>query len=163
MSRPERTMGIRISYIARMLRTRFDLRARSLNLTRAQWQTIATISHFEGATQREIAEKLEVGSVTVGRLVERLEQAGWIDRRADKADRRAYRLYMHPKSKPMLKQLAALGADEERIAFDGISEEERARMAMLLDRIIANLEGNRPSVPTPHDPSPRPISVAGPV
>jgi len=143
MERPERTVATRAMHIARMLRTRFDFRARSLNLTRAQWQTIATISFHGGATQREIAEKLEVGSVTVGRIVERLELAGWIERRPDPADRRAYRLYMHPRSQPMLDRLATLGADEERIALEGISDAEREQLEHLLDRIITNLERNR--------------------
>ena len=137
--KPERTTGVRIAYIARMMRTRFDQRAKTLGLTRAQWRTIATIRRHEGCTQREIAEKLEVGSVTVGRIVERLEQAGWIERRPDAADRRAYRLYMNPASQPMLEQLTALGADEERQALEGIAEPDRALLASLLDRIIDNL------------------------
>lgn len=138
--RPERTDGVRISYIARMMRTRFDQRARTLGLTRAQWQTIATIRHHEGATQREIAGWLEVGSVTVGRIVERLEQAGWIERRPDASDRRVYRLYMDPAAQPMLERLSELGADEERLAMDGLSEVERAILRTALDRIILNLE-----------------------
>lgn len=157
--RLERTDSIRISYIARMMRTRFDQRARTLGLTRAQWQTIATIRRNEGATQREIAERLEVGSVTVGRIVERLEQAGWIERRADAADRRAYRLYMNPASQPMLEQLSALGADEERLAMEGITEDERALLTTLLDRIIGNLE-NRLACQAPGVAAPQEV-VAG--
>lgn len=135
-----RTNGIRITYIARMMRTRFDQRARTLGLTRAQWQTIAATRWHEGATQREIAERLEVGSVTVGRLVDRLEQAGWIERRPDAADRRVYRLYISPKAQPMLDRLSALGHDEEERALAGIAPEDRDRLAGLLDRIILNLE-----------------------
>jgi DNA-binding MarR family transcriptional regulator len=148
----ERTNSIRINYISRMMRTRFDLRARTLGLTRAQWQTIAAIRRNEGATQREVAQKLEVGSVTVGRIVERLEQAGWIERRPDKTDRRAYRLYMSPKATPMLERLTALGADEEGKALAGISEEERATLATLLDRIIANLENRQDCVSEAPEP-----------
>jgi MarR family transcriptional regulator, transcriptional regulator for hemolysin len=143
MEKLERTIATRIGYISRLLRTRFDLRARSFNLTRAQWQTIATIRFHGGATQREIAEKLEVGSVTIGRIVERLEQAGWIERRPDPADRRAYRLHMDPRSQPMLEQLTVLGEDEERIALEGISAEERHLLIVALDRIISNLERNK--------------------
>lgn len=138
--KPERTNGLRISYIARMLRTRFDQRARSMGLTRAQWQTIAVIRWNEGATQREVAEKLEVGSVTAGRLIDRLEQDGWIERRADPADRRANRLSISPKAQPMLERLTALGMDEEARALEGLSADERLLLAGLLDRIIVNLE-----------------------
>jgi MarR family transcriptional regulator, transcriptional regulator for hemolysin len=137
--KPARTIGVRISYIARLQRTRFDHRARALGLTRAQWQTIAVIRWNEGSTQREVAERLEVGSVTAGRLIERLEFAGWIERRPDPEDRRAYRLYMSEKAQPMLEQLTALGADEEQRALRGLCEEERAVLARALDKIIENL------------------------
>ena len=136
----DRTNLVRIAYVARRARTRFDLRARTLNLTRAQWRTIAAIRYNEGSTQREIAGKLEVGSVTVGRIVDRLEQAGWIERRPDAADRRAYRLYISAKAQPMLDRLSALGDDEERIAFAGLSMAEQAMLAELLDRVIANFD-----------------------
>lgn len=140
----DRTNLVRVAYIARRGRTRFDLRARTLDLTRAQWRTVAAIRHNEGATQGEIARILEVGSVTTGRIIERLEKAGWVERRPDAADRRAYRLYMNPEAQPKLERLTVLGADEERIAFEGFTADEQAVLAGLLDRIIANLDSGDP-------------------
>lgn len=137
--KPERTIATRISYIARLFRKRFDYRAQLLGLTRAQWQTIAVVRWHEGCTQRELAELLEVGSVTAGRLVERLEQAGWLERSADPADRRAYRLYINAKAQPALERLSALSADEERRALEGVNDEHRAIFVHVLDHIIGNL------------------------
>lgn len=137
--KPETSLTLKISVIARMLRTRFDTRARSIGITRAQWRTIAAVRRAEGAPQRRIAEMLEVGDVTAGRLIDRLSDEGWIERRPDPADRRAYRVYLTPEAAPVLERLSALGADEERRAFAGIDPEELDLLGDILDRIAANL------------------------
>jgi MarR family transcriptional regulator for hemolysin len=137
--KPDRTVGVRITHIARLLRTRFDGRARELGLTRAQWHAIVAIHWNEGLTQRELAEKLEIGSVAAGRLIERLEQSGWVERRHDPADRRAYLLRLGTHIEPTLELLSIIGADEERRTLAGLSEIERATFTEILDRIISNL------------------------
>jgi len=140
MNEEERTPSVKIGIIARILRKRFDFRARSIGLTSAQWRTIAVVHSTPGITQRGIASRLEVGDVTIGRLIDRLCEEGWIERRPDPNDRRAYRIYLAPSAGPLLGRLAALGADEERITFAGISAEERARFEAVLDRIWQNLQ-----------------------
>jgi MarR family transcriptional regulator for hemolysin len=131
---------LKLSWAGRLLRTRFDARARGLGLTRAQWRVIATVDHEEGLTQSEVAARMEVASVTVGRIIDRLEEAGWIERRTDPVDRRANRLYLGAGAGPMLEKLGAVGADEERIALAGLTQDEQAQLASLLDRIIVNLK-----------------------
>ena len=132
-------IGFSISWIARMLRTRFDARAKALGLTQAQWRAIAAIGFSKGATQSEIASKLEVNTVTAGRVIDRLEAAGWVERRPDRDDRRANRLYLQPAATPMLDTLGDLGRDEERMALAGFTAEDRAMLAHLLQRVIANM------------------------
>lgn len=138
--RERASISHRISLIARLQRTRFDARARSLGITLAQWRTIFAISCGEGTSQRRIAELIEVSDVTTGRLIDRLVDNGWAERRADPADRRSHRIYLTTLAGPMLDQLAALAVDEDSIALTGISLEERAIVASVLDRVIANLE-----------------------
>ncbi|MFK3891862.1 MarR family transcriptional regulator [Sphingomonas sp. NPDC079357] len=58
-------------------------------------RTLAAIQQRPGATQRELAELLEVSTVTCGRVIDRLESAGWAERRDDPQDRRAKRLHLH--------------------------------------------------------------------
>ncbi|HEX6842884.1 MAG TPA: MarR family transcriptional regulator, partial [Stellaceae bacterium] len=78
---PERSFGFLLHDIARLMRKRFDQRARSLNLSRAQWQLLVHLSRHEGITQSGLAEILEIENITVGRLVDRMEEAGWVERR----------------------------------------------------------------------------------
>lgn len=135
----EQSLGLRITTIARLFRTRFDRRAREIGLTRAQWRTISWAKHKPGATQHQIATLLEVGDVTAGRSIDRLSEAGWVERRPDPNDRRVYRIYLTEDATPVLDRLSALGEDEERIAFSGFSQEEMATLDAMLIRISTNL------------------------
>ena len=143
------TIGFNISWIARMMRTRFDARARAIGLTRAQWSMMVSIRLSEGATQSELASQLEINTVTAGRIIDRLEAAGWAERRPDPVDRRVNRLYLTATVMPMLEQLGEVGAEEERISLLGLSDEETATLSDLLHRLIVNLNGRpAPCVPT---------------
>ncbi|WP_174274205.1 MarR family winged helix-turn-helix transcriptional regulator [Sphingomonas bacterium] len=122
-----------------MTRTRFDARARAVGLTRAQWRMIATIAVSEGATQSEVASQLEINTVTAGRIIDRLEASGVVERRASPADRRANHLYITPRAAPILKTLGAIGEEEERISLQNFSEEERAMLSNLLQRLVDNM------------------------
>lgn len=135
----ETSISFRIARIARMQRARFDSRAKSLGLTRAQWRVMATVKLAEGATQREVASRLEVSGVTAGRIIDRLEAAGWLERRQDSDDRRINRLHTTQAAEPMLEHLTALGTNEEQTALNGLSTDERATLAALLDRLVSNM------------------------
>lgn len=137
----DKTLGMRIMKLSRLLRLRFDRRAAGAGLTSAQWRTIACVRRFPGATQREIAGLLEVGEVTVGRSIDRLAEAGWLERRADPADRRAYRIHLSGAIDPLLAELAAIGAAEDAEALAGFSAAEIAALDAMLERIASNLGG----------------------
>lgn len=134
------SLSYRVSLIARTQRTRFDQRAQSIGITLSQWRAIFAISVDEGTSQRRIAEKIEIGDVAAGRLVDRLVDNGWVERRADPTDRRTHRLYLTPAARPLLARLAALGKDEEALALEGIDPRDAEIVFAVLDRVIANLE-----------------------
>lgn len=135
------SLAFSISWIARLSRTRFDARARTIGLTRAQWSMIASISLRQGATQSDLASALEINSVTAGRIIDKLEAAGWIERRSDPADRRANRVYLKDAAMPVLNAMTCLAADEETIATAGMDEAEVKLLTALLGRMICNLTG----------------------
>lgn len=146
----ESSIGFKVSWIARMLRTRFDARARALGLTRAQWTMMLSIQLREGSTQSEIASGLEINTVTAGRIIDRLEAAGWIERRPDPVDRRANRLFLTSAAAPMLARLSQVGAEEESTTLHGLDAGELATLSDLLDRLIANMK-NAPAACAPVD------------
>ena len=113
--------------VARLMRTRFDRWARTYGMTRAQGVILARLSRQPGMTQNEMAGVCEVEPITVGRLADRLEARGLLERRLDPADRRIRRLHLLPAAQPILAEIQrykndllgelTVGLDEETIAL----------------------------------------------
>ena len=102
----DRDLLIVLHDVARLIRTRIDQRARAYGMTRAQWIILARLDRQPGMSQNELATICEVEPITVGRLVDRLEARGMVERRADPADRRVRRLHLLPASEPIIKEIA---------------------------------------------------------
>src|SRR5689334_11950907 len=94
------SLGSLLNDVSRLMRKKFDQRAKELRLTRAQYYLLAKLARHEGIKQVELAELLEVEPISAARLVDRMEAAGWVERRADPADRRARRVFLAPKARP---------------------------------------------------------------
>lgn len=140
MSKPiEPTFGYLVSDVARMLRKIFDQRARQVELSLAQCRAMAYLIRHEGINQARLAELLEIQPISLARLLDRMEAAGWIERRPDPCDRRAHRLYLSDKAHPVLDQVQAMGADIRGEALAGLSEDETEVLMRLLVRVHANL------------------------
>lgn len=91
--------------VARLMRTRFDRWARDYGMTRAQGIILARLARQPGMTQNEMAGLCEVEPITIGRLVDRLEARGLLERRLDPSDRRIRRLHLLPAAEPILKAI----------------------------------------------------------
>ena len=98
-------MLVEIYDVARLMRTRFDRWARTYGMTRAQGVILARLARQPGMTQNEMAGLCEVEPITVGRLVDRLEARGLLERRMDPSDRRIRRLHLLPAAEPILKEI----------------------------------------------------------
>lgn len=125
--------------VARQLRITFDQSAERSGLTRAQWHLIAAVARHPGATQRLIAEALEVREITAGRLVDRLCEEGYLKRQENPNDRRAYCLYLAPAAQPVLDKLDELGKIHEAAIFAGFEAEDLEKLDELLDGVSRNL------------------------
>jgi DNA-binding MarR family transcriptional regulator len=136
---PEDTFGFVIHDVARLLRKRFDQRARALGLTRAQWQVLAHLSRNEGINQSGLADILEIENITLGRLVDRLEDSGWVERRLSGNDRRVRLLHLTEKAKPILGRMRALGLETRNEALSGLSAAEQTTLLTMLRHVRANL------------------------
>lgn len=134
-----RHIGLRFTIIARLLRNNFDRQVVNLNVTRSQWAMIAVVSRVPGATQRTIAEALEMSEASAGRLIDRLCADGLLERRDRRDDRRARAVYLTPAAEPLLEKLASIARASEQRMFKGFSEEELDALGSYLDRIYDNV------------------------
>ena len=122
-----------------MMRRRFDERARAIGVTRPQWRALVTLAREEGLQQGALAERIEVEPITLCRMVDRLAEAGLVERRRDPADRRAWNIYLTDRSRPLLEQLRAVADDLFADALYGVDEHDRTMLTTTLERIRANL------------------------
>jgi MarR family transcriptional regulator for hemolysin len=136
---PERTIGFVLHDVARLLRKRFDQKSRGLGLSRAQWSVLAHLARHEGINQSALAEILEIEPITLVRLIDKLEAAGWVERRLDATDRRVRLLHLTSKAHPILETMRALGAETREEAMAGLSLAKREELIETLLTIKANL------------------------
>jgi MarR family transcriptional regulator, transcriptional regulator for hemolysin len=122
ISNMKHEMLLELYDVARLMRTRFDRWARTYGMTRAQGIILARLARQPGMTQNEMAGLCEVEPITIGRLVDRLEARGLLERRLDPADRRIRRLHLLPAAEPILQAIQRYKDELLRDTTEGLDE-----------------------------------------
>jgi DNA-binding MarR family transcriptional regulator len=140
---PTRTLGFVASDIARLLRRDFEqlARSRGLKLTRAQWSVLANLARNEGINQASLAQVMEIEPITLVRLLDKLEAAELVERRANPADRRERNLYLTPAAGPLLAEIRVIGDAVRERAMAGLDTRQREQLMDYLVHVRANLCG----------------------
>src|ERR1044071_8024416 len=141
----ERSFGFLVHDVARLFGRRFDHNGRRLGLTRAQCRTLGYIARNEGINQAGLADLLEVRPMTLVRQIDRMEDAGWIERRPDPADRRARKLFLTDKARPILGRIRHVANETRDEALARLSRPEKAQLVALLTRVHATLSDRVPA------------------
>lgn len=145
---PDSSLGFLISDVSRLLRRVYDRRVEPLGLTRAQWRVLVHVHRRTGVTQTALAQILEIEKPTLGRLVDRLERKGWVERRVDDRDQRARRLVITEQARPLIDQMEELAETVHADALDGVRDDDTDRLHHTLLIVKANLlrqlNGDRP-------------------
>ena len=125
--------------LSRLVRAYADRQAARYGITRAQWAVLAKVERSEGMKQSELAELMEMQPITLTRLIDKLCDNGWIERRGDETDRRVNRLYLKKAARPLLGKLAGLRSELTATALEGISPQDAHRMLTQLEKIKDNV------------------------
>ena len=141
----DRSFGFLVHDVARLCGRRFNQRALLfLGLTRAQCKVLGYLARNEGIHQTGLADLLEIKPMTLVRQIDRMEEDGWIERRPDPSDRRARRLVLTEKARPILSRILDLSTEVRNEAFAGLSEVEGRHLIRLLGRVHGNLSERVP-------------------
>src|SRR5271168_5167297 len=97
-----RTFGFLLKDTTRRYVGRFEQRARSLGMTLPQCKVLVYLANHEGISQAQLAELTDLEPMALVRTIDSLESQGCLERRKDPADRRARRLYLLPKGRPLV-------------------------------------------------------------
>jgi MarR family transcriptional regulator for hemolysin len=128
-----------INETARAVRRLFDQRASAMGVTRSQWRVLARLKREPGLRQVELAERLDMEPITLCRIVDRLEEAGLVERQTDPSDRRAWLLELTAKADPVVKQLRGLARSIAEEAMNGIKQGELRELQERLAAIRSNV------------------------
>ncbi|MGE4481879.1 MarR family winged helix-turn-helix transcriptional regulator [Acidocella sp.] len=135
----EHDLLILMMVVARLTRVEADRRARQHGTTRAQWGILKQLFHHPGISQKELADNLEVEPITVARLVDRLQKAGLVERRADAQDRRIWRLHLCAAAAPYLDEIDRQRHEMTGFITAGLADADRRTVLAALKLMKANL------------------------
>jgi DNA-binding MarR family transcriptional regulator len=141
-------LGFLIADTARLMRRAFDERVRTHGMTRAQWRVLGLLLRFGGSTQVTLAEMMDVEPITAARMIDRLQEAGLVERRADPSDRRAWRIHLTAKGESKLEELRPTALSLYEDAVSGLNQAQQAELETMLNIIRSNL--TRKSSETSH-------------
>jgi MarR family transcriptional regulator, transcriptional regulator for hemolysin len=132
-------LGFLLHDVARLLKKRFEQNSRGSGLTRSQWQVLAYLARNEGINQTGLAELLDVESITLSRIVDKLEAMGLIERFPHPSDRRVWLLNLTASARPKLAQIRKLGDLTRGEALAGVPEKDRDALVKTLTLLKRNL------------------------
>jgi DNA-binding MarR family transcriptional regulator len=134
------SFGYLLNDVTLLFRKHFDRRAVKFGLTRAQWRATKMLYHREGLRKTELAESLDMEPIAVGRVIDRLQAAGFVERRPDPRDRRAWRLYITEQARVIVGDMELIARDVRKDATLGIEYDELRQALDVLNRIKENLQ-----------------------
>lgn len=136
---PDLTLGYLVLDVARLMSASFEARTRSIGVTRAQWSLIAALVRNEGCNQAQLADLMQITPISLGRLVDRMVKAGWVERRAEAGDRRSHRLFLTAKAHAIRPALRKLSDETQAEALAALGAHERQQLLESLAKVRATL------------------------
>jgi MarR family transcriptional regulator for hemolysin len=131
--------AFQITEVARLYRTTFDKKMKALGLDRSHWWLISFLCYFEGSTQQELAEVMDIGKAGLGKLVDRVEKEGLVKRTPDQTDRRLNRVRLTATAKPLAAKIMRDLDETMRISLSTVTPAELRTFNNVLKKIKTSL------------------------
>ncbi|MBV8934617.1 MAG: winged helix-turn-helix transcriptional regulator [Alphaproteobacteria bacterium] len=160
-----RAFGFLVHDVSRLIKRRFERRARQMGLpiTRQQAAVVLNIAGNEGVSQAEVAAWLDIEPIALVRMLDKLHEEGLVERRAHPTDRRVRTLWLTPAAQPVVTQILAINEAIREEAFSGMAEHARDTVIEILDAIKGNLALREEADDSPAVSPPEPDLVDQPI
>lgn len=132
-------LGFLVADVFRLMRREFGRRLDATELTFAQARALVYIARHEGTRQVDLAEMLDIAPMTLARQIDQLESVGYVERRADAKDRRAYLMHLTPAASAPLNAISDVIAAVRQDALTGLTSAEAAAVTAGLRKMRQNL------------------------
>ncbi|MGA7862791.1 MAG: MarR family winged helix-turn-helix transcriptional regulator [Stellaceae bacterium] len=150
-----RAFGFLVHDVSRLIKRRFERRARHMGLpiTSQQAAVVLNIAGNEGVSQAEVAAWLGIEPIALVRMLDKLHEEGLVERRSHPTDRRVRTLWLTPAARRVVTQILSINKAIREEAFAGMAAHARDTVIDILDGIKGNLslrEGtdDSPAAPT---------------
>ena len=134
-----KSFGFLLKDVSRRYVLRFERHAAEISLTLVQCRALTHLEKNEGISQARLAELTDVEPMAMVRILDRMETDGVIERQPDPDDRRARRLHLTARAKPLLEEIWRLAALTRAETFAGIARAEREAFIDVLEHLDSNL------------------------
>ena len=134
-----RGIGFLLTDVSHLLRKVIDRRLQPQGLTRAQWAVLANLVKAEGVTQSQLAEQLEIEKSTAGRLIDHMEDNGWVERRPIFGDRRSRGVHLTDKARPLITRIEKIILKTREESLRGLTDDEKRVLSAAVETMKTNL------------------------
>jgi MarR family transcriptional regulator for hemolysin len=142
---PEEHLVVLMREVTRGFRSCVDRRLEPMGLSQAQWRPLLMLHKAgEPLTQTELARLLDIEAPSLVRLLDRLGENGWIERRNAAGDRRVRRVFLTAKAQQLIEQIVPVVHSVREQAFVGVSAADIAGCLAMLERVRDNICGQPP-------------------
>jgi DNA-binding MarR family transcriptional regulator len=150
---PEESLGFLLSDNLRLTRRIAARYFEQSNLTLAQARALLGVFRWQGIRQVDLADFMEIQPISLARLLDQLAENGWVERRPDPKDRRAFQLYLTPAAAPIVKLIKEASQEFQNRAMAGLSGEQREALIAGLNKLRENLTLLSKEVPASQESS----------
>lgn len=109
-------------------------------LTLAQGRALLGVARYQGIRQVELAEYMDIQPITLARMIDQLAEIGYVERRPDPKDRRAFQLFLLPAATPTIKFFANKSREFQQQALAGLTESQIETLFTGLNQVRKNLD-----------------------
>ena len=135
--RPPRSVGFLISQLGFLSSRGFMEALEPVGIDPREFLLLRFVAASKGQSQQALAERLAVPASRMVALVDRLEDAGLVERRPNAEDRRIRELHLTRKGRGALERAGKIAIDYETRLCAGINREERETLIDLLQKLQA--------------------------
>jgi len=133
------SLSFLLADVSRLLRREIAQRLEGSELTFVQARVLVHLAREGGLRQVELAARLEVQPITLARVIDQLERRGFVERRVDPEDRRAWRLFVTAQAHESLASIRRIGEAARTEALAGVAPASIDVLLQALARMRQNL------------------------
>ena len=138
----KKSLGFYLGYINREAHKYFTKEFNAINLNRGNVYILKQLYRQDGLAQNQISSNLHLDKAGIARNINKLIDAGIIEKIIDKKDKRVNRIFLTQKGKNLEKQFHNIFRSWEEKITAGFTSEELQIISQFIQRMTSNIEEN---------------------